>query len=222
MRAGIPFSEPERPLLPSPSPPPLLGPEAEGELFGSKSLEEQDRFQQSHLQVLKKLGCRSICCWTTSCSACKVFPTGGCVSAKLATGQVSEAPSSGRAPTLWSHPSKWKCRQVPIRKSIAEPAKPLASDISSWPEAHSGSDIQQYAGADASTAQFVQQMLPLCNHHAFVQLFICQHSKYEYGALSAKLAHLMQRSCCSRHNAYLVSPRYGQSRTLCCTPRLVE
>ena len=48
VRAGIPFSaEPVQPSVPSASPPPpLIGPEAEAELFGSKSLEEQEPEQQ--------------------------------------------------------------------------------------------------------------------------------------------------------------------------------
>ena len=51
--------------------------------------------------------------------------------------------------------------------------------------------IKNRAGADTSTAQFVQQLLPLCNHHASVQQFVRQHSKYEYGILLADMLFLL-------------------------------
>lgn len=48
-------------------------------------------------------------------------------------------------------------------------------------------EVEVPAGADTSTAQFVQQLLPLCNHHACVQQFVRQHSKYEYGTVNHAL-----------------------------------
>ncbi|CAE7636837.1 TUBGCP2 [Symbiodinium pilosum] len=122
VRAGIPFSaEPVQPSVPSASPPPpLIGPEAEAELFGSKSLEEQEQLLLDDL-----LFCLQ-----------------------------------GFEGTF-------------IRKSLNS-AEPLF-------------EVDVPPGADASTAQFVQQLLPLCNHHAFVQIFMSQHSSYEYGTVNHAL-----------------------------------
>lgn len=47
--------------------------------------------------------------------------------------------------------------------------------------------IEIPAGADVSTAQFLQQMMPLCNHHAFVEMFVEQQSRHEYGAVNHAL-----------------------------------
>lgn len=55
------------------------------------------------------------------------------------------------------------------------------------------------AGADASTAQFLQQMMPLCDHHAFVEMFVGRQSKHEYGAElrieSTEVFHLEYADC---------------------------
>eukprot|EP00930_Biecheleria_cincta_P084725 TRINITY_DN74174_c0_g1_i1.p1 TRINITY_DN74174_c0_g1~~TRINITY_DN74174_c0_g1_i1.p1 ORF type:complete len:871 (+),score=154.33 TRINITY_DN74174_c0_g1_i1:94-2613(+) len=48
-------------------------------------------------------------------------------------------------------------------------------------------EIELPSGGDASTAQFLQQLLPLCEHHATVQHFVSVHSQHEYGAVNHAL-----------------------------------
>jgi len=133
VKAGIPFmaDPPAQPRLNS-SPSPLLGPEAEGELFEHKSMQEQEQLLLDDL-----LFCLQ-----------------------------------GFEGTF-------------IRKTEAlEPRF----------------EVEVPAGADSSTAQFVKQLLPLCNHHAFVETFVTQHSKHEYGtvnhALCEALRELLREFAC--------------------------
>eukprot|EP00971_Amphidinium_carterae_P131434 2603373-Amphidinium_carterae.1 len=64
-----------------------------------------------------------------------------------------------------------------------------------------GISSQRYAlgdphGADASTMQFLQKLLPVCENHTAVACFVKVHAQHEYGmvnhALCAALADLMQ------------------------------
>jgi len=54
--------------------------------------------------------------------------------------------------------------------------------VSTQNETSLQSTASHFVGADASTAQFLQQMMPLCDHHAFVEMFVEQQSRHEYGA----------------------------------------
>jgi len=48
-------------------------------------------------------------------------------------------------------------------------------------------EVQPPPGADVSIVQFLQQVLPLCEHHAAVQKFVEVHSQYEYGTVNHAL-----------------------------------
>ena len=82
------------------------------------------------------------------------------------------------------------------RKTFEEQERMLLDDLLYCLQGVEGTYIQKAsglfeinipAGADASTAQFLQQMMPLCDHHSFVETFVEQHSKHEYGTVNHAL-----------------------------------
>jgi len=48
-------------------------------------------------------------------------------------------------------------------------------------------DVQAPPGADLSTVQYIQKVLPLCEHYAAVQKFVDVHSQYAYGTVNQAL-----------------------------------
>eukprot|EP00931_Biecheleriopsis_adriatica_P075070 TRINITY_DN49018_c0_g1_i1.p1 TRINITY_DN49018_c0_g1~~TRINITY_DN49018_c0_g1_i1.p1 ORF type:complete len:979 (+),score=204.75 TRINITY_DN49018_c0_g1_i1:69-3005(+) len=48
-------------------------------------------------------------------------------------------------------------------------------------------EVEPPPGADASTVQFLRQLLPLCEHHAAVELFVSHQGQHQYGAVNHAL-----------------------------------
>lgn len=72
-----------------------------------------------------------------------------------------------------------------IRRMLQSPDPHAAERPPALPEVRF--EVQAPSGADLSTVQYLQKVLPLCEHYAAVQKFVNVHSQYAYGTVNQAL-----------------------------------